>query len=321
MKRLLIASILAFGSLVGPAWAGAYPERPVKIIVPFSPGGGVDATARQLAQQLEQKWGVSVTVENKAGGSQNIAGAYVANSNAGGYTLLMGDGSLRTTNPIIFAEMGFNPDKDLKPVSLMLTSPYIYVINPGFFDIKDIEEYVSSASSQPDKTTWGASPLGTPDHIMSLRLAKVTGVPISYIPYKGTGDAIVDLLGGRIQMSSMSVKSARPYLDSNQLKAIAYTGAARSTIYPDVPLVSESYPDFGAVAHTIVMWVGADTSDDVVDLIAAEVKETMDDPRFQKFVVDNGYIYNGLAPAETREWLTGEAEIMNSIPELEALKQ
>lgn len=225
------------------AFAQAWPSKPVKLVVPFAAGGATDVIARQLAQKLTESWGQSVVVENKAGAGGNIGADAVAKSAADGYTLLMTSGSIVTANPYIYKNMGFDPGKDLAPVTNVASGPQIIAVATTL-PVKDLKEMIAYAKMNPKAINFGSAGVGTQTHLAGENLAYVAGVDMTHVPYKGEAAALTDLIGGQIQMVPANFAAALPHIQQGRIKALAVTSATRHPQLPDVPAAAEFLPGF-----------------------------------------------------------------------------
>ncbi len=254
-SALAIAATLAATAL-SPAWAqtaaplGKFPEGMVKIIVPFAPGGGVDSAARLLARQLQTAWGVSVIVDNRAGGSGTVGGKAVQSAPADGLTLLF-SAATHVLAKQVLAAPPYDPQTDFAPVARVGEAPLMLVIPPAAPQ-KTLGEVIAAARQQPDKWTAAVPALGAPSHLATLLLAKQGKLQLTTAAYKGTAPALTDVAGGHAQILLDSIISIQPMAKGGRVKPIVTTGAKRSSVAPDVPTAAESgYPGL-----VYVSWYG-----------------------------------------------------------------
>jgi tripartite-type tricarboxylate transporter receptor subunit TctC len=249
--RLLaaLATLLAM-----PAWAqpGTFPERDkqLRIVVPFAPGGGVDNAARLLGEQLRKQLGISVIVDNKAGGSGTVGGKAVQASPADGYTLLF-SAATHVLAKQVLSNAPYDPQADFAPVARVGEAPLMLVISPQLPQQK-LSDVLAAARQQPDKWTAAIPAAGAPSHLAALLLAKQGGVRFTYVPYKGTQPAMIDVGGGHVNLLLDSMISVLPLAKAGKVKPIAITSTARSTLAPDVPTVQES----GIAQFAYASWYG-----------------------------------------------------------------
>ena len=247
--RLALAALLLAIASSGSAWA-LYPERTIRIVVPFAPGGGTDVVARTLAQEMAKDLGVSVIIENKPGAGTIIGTQTVAASVPDGYTLLMGTFS-HAVNSSLSAHLPYDPHRDFAPVAMIARSFNIVVVNPKS-SIRSIADLIAAAKANPDKLTYGTFGVGTSAHLAGELFKDMAKVNLTAVPYKGAAPAITDLIGGQIDVMFTTVASAASLVESGQLRAIAVTSAERSPAFPQLPTVSEA----GVPGYTAESWYG-----------------------------------------------------------------
>src|SRR5687767_1630997 len=207
--RVIAVAALALAPAL--ACAQAWPSKPVKIVVPFAAGGTTDVVARQLAQKLSEAWGQTVVVENKAGAGGNIGADQVAKAPPDGYTLLMTSGSIVAANPYMYKNMGFDPAKDLAPITNVASGPQVIVINKDL-PVKDLREFIAYAKANPKKINFGSAGVGTQTHLAGENFAYAAGLDLVHVPYKGESAALTDLMGGQIQMVPANFAAAVPHI-------------------------------------------------------------------------------------------------------------
>jgi tripartite-type tricarboxylate transporter receptor subunit TctC len=241
-------ALLGFCIAAGVAQAAdsAYPTRPVRLVVPFSPGGGVDATARIIAPKLSESMGQNWVVDNRAGAGGNLASEIVARANPDGHTVLLALDTMLTANPILY-DLPFSVEKDLQPVVIIAVSDQIVVVHPGVA-AKTLKEFIALAKQKPGAFRHGSGGMGSSNHLAAELFKKVTGIDIVHVPYKGAGPSIVAILAGDIQMNISSTASTIGFIKAGRLRALASTGAKRGKALPELPTVAESgYPGFEAI--------------------------------------------------------------------------
>ena len=292
-RQFLKTASLAAGAAVAPmlggerAFAAPYPERPVRIIVPFAPAGPTDIMARILAQNLGDAIGGNVIVENRPGASGNIGIGYVAHAEADGYTLLV-TSSAYVVNPSLFAKIPYDPFKDFAPITELGTTPNVIVVSPKL-GIGSITELFARARAKPDELNYASPGAGTTPHL-SAELLKIVGhVEITHVPFSGAAPAIQALLAGTTQMAVSALPAALPFVQSGELKGLAVTGEHRWVDLPDVPTMVElGYKDF--VAETAQFFFApARTPPDIVARLASKSMELLKKPQVIAQLRDNGY--------------------------------
>jgi tripartite-type tricarboxylate transporter receptor subunit TctC len=278
LKRVLAVLALAAGVLVVPlAAAQDYPNRPLRIVVPFAPGGVADNSARVIADKLGQRLGQQVLVENRAGASGNIGSEQVAKAAPDGYTLLLGfDGTL-VVNPHTFAKMPFDTLRDFAPVTKLGDAILILVAHPSV-PAKNVAELVAYSKTQPGGLAYGSSGTGGTPHLAGELLKQRTGANLVHVPYKGGGQAIVDVVGGQIPLTYTAIATAQQYVKNGRLKGVATSSEKRSASLPDVPTFIES----GVPGFVVSSWTGimapAGTPKPIVDRLQKELAAVLADP-------------------------------------------
>lgn len=250
----------------------AYPSKPVRLIIPFAPGGATDVVGRALGQRLSVKWGQQVIVENRAGAGGNIGADVVAKSAPDGYTILLASPAEITINSHLYPKMPFDPAKDFVPVAKVATAPLVLVVHPSV-KAKNVSELIAEAKAAPGKLNYASSGSGGPQHLAGEQFKMVAGVDMLHVPYKGGAPAIADLLGGQVQVFFAGVPPALPHIKAGKIRALAATSAKRSPLLPDVPTVRESGgPDF-VVENWQGIFVPAGTPKDIVSKLHTDITE------------------------------------------------
>jgi len=268
---------------VAQAADSAYPTRPVRLVVPFSPGGGVDATARIIAPKLSESMGQHWVVDNRAGAGGNLASEIVARANPDGHTVLLALDTMLTANPLLY-KLPFSVEKDLQPVVILAVSDQILVVHPGVA-AKTLKEFVALAKQKPGAFRHGSGGMASSNHLAAELFKKVAGIDILHVPYKGAGPSIAAILAGDIQMNISSTASTIGFIKAGRLRALASTGAKRGNALPELPTVAESgYPGFEAIQWYALVVPGATPKsivarihkDSVKALDNAEVRASME---------------------------------------------
>ena len=294
-KHLVAAALLA---LAGAALAqGAYPSRPVTLVVPFPPGGGTDTGARIVAQKLGAKWGQTVIVENKGGAAGMIGADMVAKAKADGYTLLMGNIGTQAINPSLYKKMPYDAATAFVPITLVAELPLAMMVNPAV-PAKTAREFIALAKSQPGKLSYSSSGAGGAPHLAAEMFKESTGTFIVHVPYRGGGPAIGDLLAGHVQLSFMTVLEASGHIKAGKLRALAVTGSQRVPALPEVPTLAEAaLPGFNSIS-----WIGilapAGTPKDVVDKVASDVRDVVAADDVKQKLIELGAVPAGTTPAQ-----------------------
>jgi tripartite-type tricarboxylate transporter receptor subunit TctC len=239
-KWLLLAAAIVMSA---PAWSQGYPVRPVRVIVPFAPGGATDIVTRVVGQKLAELWGQSVVVDNRSGAGGNIGADLVAKSSPDGYTLLMTSGSIVTANQHMYRKMSFSPEKDLVAITNVASGPQIVAVHPGFSG-KTVKDLIAAAKAKPRALTFGSAGIGTQTHLAAENFIYTAGIDLVHVPYKGEGPALVDLVAGQIIMVTPNLSAAISFVKSGKLRALGVTSRERVPQLPDVPAVAETLPGF-----------------------------------------------------------------------------
>jgi tripartite-type tricarboxylate transporter receptor subunit TctC len=273
MSRIFLFSLLAAALLVPQAAsAQAYPSRPVRIVCPFPPGGGVDITARAIAIELAKQFGQPVTVENRPGAGGNIAAAEVAKSAPDGHTLFLTLNALHAISPVLYAKLPFDALNDFAWVTTLVQFNNVLVTQPSA-PANTVQELIAQAKAQPGKLTFASSGNGTNIHLAGELFRLRAGIDLVHIPYKGSAPAMTDLLGGQVNLMFETIPAAISQIKSGKLKALGVTGAKRSPLFAEVPTIAES----GLPGFEVQSWYGlvapaATPKDIVARLNAATVK-------------------------------------------------
>ncbi|MEG0720007.1 MAG: tripartite tricarboxylate transporter substrate binding protein, partial [Comamonas sp.] len=314
MKRTFIQQTLALAVLAAvgtPAWAqddaSNWPSKPVKWVVPFPPGGAMDAIARTLGEVASRKLGQPFIVENKAGAGGNIGADYVAKQPADGYTLMITSIGM-ATNGALYNKLSYNPIKDFAPVSLLAVVPNVLVVSPHQKDIKSAKDLVAKAQQNPDKLTYASAGNGTSIHLAGANFTALTGVKMLHIPYRGSGPAITDLLGGQVDVMFDSITSARPHIQAGKLKALGVTTKTRSTSLPDVPTLAEAGITGYEVSPWFAAFMPAGTPPAIVEKLGKTLNEAMTDPEVKKRLDFIGAEPIGSTPQALGQHLKTETE-------------
>ena len=285
IKKILVAALCAASMLhSGASMAQAWPSKPIRMMVPFPPGGSTDIVARIVAQKLSERLGQSIVIENRGGGGGTIGTAAVAKSAPDGYSLAVASTSTHVVAPGVYPKLEYDPVKDFAPVGLMAVSPYLLVVNPAV-NAKSLKELVVLAKQQPGKLNYASAGIGSTTHLAMEMLKAATGTFMLHIPYSGNGPAGTAVVGGQVEILFGSLPALLPHAKSGRVRALAVGTPKRSPSLPDVPTVAESgYPGFDASLWLAIM-APAGTPQPVIDrlnkelvtLIAApETREALD---------------------------------------------
>lgn len=283
LKPLTLATVVLglAVALATPAAHAAYPERPIRWIVPFPAAGAMDNIARTLGEEMSQTLGQSIVVENRPGAGGNIGAELVARSPADGYTMLIVANGM-AVNPALYRKLSYDPIKDFAPVSLLAVVPNVLVANKAKTSAKTVPEVIASAKSQPGKYTYASAGNGTSIHLAGELFTSMAGVELLHVPYKGSGPAVTDLLGGQVDYMFDSITSAKPHIDAGKLTAIAVTTSKRSAALPNVPTVAEAGLPGYELSPWFAAFVPAGTPPAVVETLNRAMVEALRKPAVQK---------------------------------------
>ncbi len=246
LLKLIITSLCFLITLSG--FAQSYPNKPIKLIVPFPPGGPTDIVARPLAQMLGESMKQSVIVENKGGAGGSVAADFVAKSPPDGYTIMVGTVGTHAINGSLYRQLPYDMTKDFTPIALVASAPLVIAV-PASSNIKTLADLIKEAKAKPDFIAFGTAGNGTPGHLTGALFETATKTKLKHIPYKGSAPAVTDLLGGQIPLMFDPIQSVLPHIQSGKLIALAVTSKTRSPLLPNVPTVAESgYPNFESTA-------------------------------------------------------------------------
>ena len=280
---------LTFSLLQALAQAEVFPSKPIRLVCPFPAAGAVDIAARAIAQELTKNLNLPVTVENRPGAGGNIGSAEVVRAVPDGYTLLMTTSGIQAINPFLYSKMPFDPNKDLQPVSVLVSLNNVLVINPTV-KISSVNDLIAQAKDQPGKLNYASSGSGTSIHMSGEMFKFMAGVNLIHIPYKGSAPAVTDLLGGQVMMMFDNIPSSMPHIKSGKLKAIATTGAKRDPSLPDLPTIAEA----GVPGYEAGVWFGVmapmATPKDIIAKLNAEIVKAAKAPDYVKKMNEQGYI-------------------------------
>ncbi|MDM0035608.1 tripartite tricarboxylate transporter substrate binding protein [Variovorax sp. J22P271] len=313
LRALGFAALCTLGLHAAPALAqDNWPSRPITMVVPFPPGGGGDAQGRLLALKLTEKLGQNVIVDNRPGAGTAIGAAYVANAKADGYTLLMSSASTFTLNPAIRKTLPYDPVKSFEPIGIVSRVGLVMLAHPSV-PVNNVKELVAAAKGAPDKYAYASFGAGTSSHFAAEMALQAMGIRLVHVPYKGSGPAMTDLIGGQVPFSFDTVTAALPQIKAGKVKAIAVTTAKRSALMPGVPTFAESgYP--AAVLDSWGMVVAPRGLPPVVHArLEKALAETLADPAVRKGFADQGVEPGFVGSAQAAAQLEAELPLMRAV--------
>jgi tripartite-type tricarboxylate transporter receptor subunit TctC len=298
---------LGLTAYTAPANAQAFPNKSVRLIVPFVAGGATDIVARLVAQKLSAAWGQPVVVENRGGAGGNIGADAVAKSPADGYTILVTSGSIVTVNPHMYAKMPFDAKKDLAPITNLASGPQVLVVHPAV-PAKNVKELVALAKSKPGQLNFGSAGIGSQVHMAAEAFVYAAGIEAQHIPYKGEAVAFTDLAGGQVQFMVGNIAGATGHIQSGRIRALGVTSAKRSPQLPDVPTVAEA----GLPGFENTGWFGfmapAGTPKPIIDKIHADTVKVLADQEVKDRLTQLGMAPVGNSPADFTKEIAVEYE-------------
>lgn len=284
LKFLIAATTLWAGMAL--AQSGSYPNKPIKFIVPYPPGGGTDVIARIVQEPLSSNLGQQVIIENRGGAGGSIGSEAAARSPADGYTVLFTLSS-HTINPAIYPKLSFNTEKDFLPVVTIASLPQILVANPDF-PAKNVKDVIDMAKAKPGTIAYASVGNGSPGHLAGAMMAGAANVKMTHIPYRGGGPAVTDVMGGQVPLLWVSIPAAANFVKAGKLKALAVSTTKRSAVFPDVPTMIESgFKDF-EVDSWYAMFVPANTPKAAVDRLNAAANKVLTTPEVKEKLLNQG---------------------------------
>ena len=301
----LAAGAAALPAVSRFARAQAYPSRPVRIIVGFAPGGATDIMARLMGQWLSERLGQQFIVENRPGAASNVAAEAVVNALPDGYTLLVAT-SVNAINATLYERLNFNLIGDIAPVASLHREPFVVAVNPSV-PVKTIPEFITHAKANAGKINMASAGIGSGNHTAGELFKMMTGVNLVHVPYRGGGPALIDLLGGQVQVMFATMSSSIEYVRGGKLRALAVTTATRSPVLPDIPTVAEFVPGYESS-----FWTGVgtpkNTPAEIVEKLNKEINAGLADPKVKARLADLGGTVLAGSPADFGKLIAEETE-------------
>jgi tripartite-type tricarboxylate transporter receptor subunit TctC len=303
--RRAVCCVFTLACLVcGSAFAQAYPDKPVRIVVGFSPGGFTDVLGRLIAQKLQERLGHPFVVENKPGAAGTIAADVVAKAKPDGYTLLMGHSNSNSIAPALYPKLGYDVNRDFAPVVHVASTPFMLTVHPSV-PATDVKSFVEHAKKTPLR--FASSGAGSGQHLAAEQFMLQTGVRMTHIPYKGSGQAITDLLSGQVELNFESPPNTLQHIKAGKLRSLGITSAQRSPLLPDVPTIAEQ----GLPGYEIIQWFGVfappGTPKPIVDRLNAEINAIMKAPDFAEKIASQGGTVLGGSPESFASYIRADA--------------
>ncbi|AGW94257.1 tripartite tricarboxylate transporter substrate binding protein [Cupriavidus sp. DF5525] len=315
-RSVLVASLAFAGMLLAPAFGSAaetWPGKPIRLVVPYPPGGATDVIGRTLAQRLSITLGQQVVVDNRAGAAGNIGAELVAKSPADGYTLLMGALTSHAINAALYkSRVPYDLEKSFAPVSIVGTVPLVFVVNPSV-SANNLPQLVSLAKSKPGAITFASAGNGSPQHLAGEMFKRMAGVEMLHVPYKGSGPAMTDLIGGQVLSMVETVPAAQAYVKSGKLRALAVTSSERVSALPEVPTANEAGLKDFEVSSMFGIVAPAGTPAPVIDRLSSDLKKILAEPEVQATLLKQGAIATWTTPAQTGARIKAEVGKWNAV--------
>ena len=296
-----LASLIASGAPV----AADYPTKPITLMIGFAPGGPSDVMARILTRKMEEILKQPFVIENRAGAGGSIAGTAVARATPDGYTVLLATGSLLAINVSLYKNLGYDPEKDFEPISLIGTQTNVLYLHPSV-PAKSFGELIAHVKANPGKLSFGSGGNGTPAHLAGELLKIEAKIDITHVPFRGTGPALQSVIGGHVPMAFNPPSPLLPHIQSGAIRPVAITTLKRTAVLPEIPTIAESgFPGFEATTwHAFVTPAG--TPKDVIAALHSAISATVNDPAVRKALTDLGIDVVGGTPEELRAYLKSE---------------
>jgi len=300
----LAATAIPFAA---PAYAQAWPSKPITYVVPFPPGGTTDVLARIIAQKLGPALGTTIVIENKPGAGGNVGSEFVAKAAPDGYTIMGGTISSHSINVSLYPKLPHDPVKSFAPITLIGSNPNILVVNAAS-PFRSLQDITAALKAKPGSLSYASAGNGTSQHLSAELYKFMAGVDMVHIPYKGSGPAIQDVMGGQVPMMFDTSVVAGPHIESGRLRALAVTSAKRSAAFPNVPTVAEQ----GVPGYDVVSWQGvfapAGTPQPIIDRLYTEIAKILKEPEVQERFAKLGLDPSGMPPADFAAFQKAEIE-------------
>ena len=307
MSAVLVLAATVVGLYMSTARAQDYPSRPVRVVVPFSPGGAVDGPMRVIAQELSKRLGNQVIVDNRPGAGATIGTEVVAKAAPDGYTLLLAS-QTNAISATLYPKLSYDPIEDFVPISLIGREPGVLVVHPSL-PVKSFQEFVAYVKERPGQVDYASSGNGSGQHLFVALLASMTGMKMNHVPYRGSGQATADLLGGQVQVSIPGTAGMVGHIKAGKLRALAVTGAKRSPQLPDVPTVMES----GVPGYEAYVWMGLlapkGTPAPIIDKVLRELMPVLATNEVKTYMASASIEIVGSTPAEFGAFFRAEREL------------
>lgn len=307
MKIRKVLGLAAAFAIAAAAQAQSWPQKPVRFIVPFPPGGATDISARLLGQQLQEMWGQTVVIENRGGAGGGVGAAEAARATPDGYTLFFPSGSVVTANQHIYAKLGYDPAKDFVPVTKVVSGPQVLVVN-GSSSYKTVQDLINAAKAQPGRLTFGHAGIGSQTHLAAENFVSAARVDALHVPYKGEGPALNDLVAGQINFMVTNVAAAVGFIRQGRLRALGVTSKAEFPLLPGVPAIAKTLPGFENTG-----WFGivapAGTPKEIIQKVYLDTKTALGSTQLKARMYVQGLTPVGDTPEEMGRAMKEESQL------------
>ncbi len=297
-----------------------YPDKPLRIVVPFSAGGSADIFARAIGQKITDGWGQQVVIDNRAGSGGVIGSEIAAHAAPDGYTIVIGITANIAINPALYRKLPYDPVRDFAPVTLLAAAPYVMAV-PLSLPARNVQEFIALAKAKPGQLNYASLGSGSANHLTAALFASMAGIDLTHVPYKLVGPALTDLMSGQLQLFFMGAVSAQAQIKGGRLRAIGVTGAKRSALMPDVPTVAES----GVRGYVVTGWYGvfvpADTPPAIVSKLNREIVRILKLPDVNERFSAEGAELVGNTPAEFTAYITSEIAKWSKVVKLSGARE
>jgi tripartite-type tricarboxylate transporter receptor subunit TctC len=305
VRQWLARALVALASTAAiPSFAQPYPTKPIRLVVPFAPGGGTDVLARFVSAKLSENLGVSVVIENRGGAGGTLGTELAARSAPDGYTFLFTSAS-HSLNPSLYSKLGYDPHRDFAPVTLVARVPHLLVVHPSL-PVKSVKELIALARARPGEIHYGSGGTGSSIHLAAALFAALAKIDMTHVPYKGGGPAMIGVMSGEAQVIFPTMQSALPHVRSGRLRALAVSTAQRSPALPQLPSVAES----GLPGYDATGWYGmlapAGTPQAAIERMHTEVLKILTTPELKNQLASEGAVAVGNTPAEFDKFIREE---------------
>jgi tripartite-type tricarboxylate transporter receptor subunit TctC len=318
--RWIAAAALCLSASWGNAQAQNYPSRAITLVIPFAPGGSTSIVGRGIADRMSELLGEKVVVDNRPGAGGTVGTKAVAKSDPDGYTLLLGYTGTLAIGPSLYKNVGYDPRKDFSPIGLIGNAPNSLVVNPSF-PAKTVAELVAYAKANPGKVNFGSAGAGTASHITGEYFARSAGITLVHIPYKGTGPALTDLLGGHIPMAFAPIPASHPNVTAGKLRALAVTSTTRSGLLPDVPtMVEAGLPGFDASLY-YGLAAPAGTPRPIIDKLNKALRDALASDEVKKQLGNDGTEITPGTPEDYADFIDKDEKKWSGLVKISGVEQ